>query len=190
VTPTESPSLEADGELMSLAESVLDTEGYELEIRAQAPLPVLFAENSFFLLAVVTLATISELLVAEPIASSVLSDRLSEVDVGPKRWDVYLVLLTQERLTEGSDATRTLFEINHDTSRVRRIAHSGVSPTLAGVRLALNPFLAPIALEDPAATDEPLEMLTEALVEHGVDRSIASRVVQAFRHGVPISDGI
>jgi hypothetical protein len=190
MTDTNAPDLVPDDELLSLAASVLHSEGFAVELYAGHPLPVLFAENSFFLLALTSLATISELLVAEPVASSVLADRLSQVDVGPKRWDVYLVLLTQEPLTEGGESTRALFEINHDTNRVRRIAHTGVSPTIAGVRLALNPFLAPIELDDPAVSDEPLQMFTEALIEHGVDRDIASRVVSAFRHGVPISDGV
>ena len=76
--------------------------------------------------------------------------RLTASDAGPKRWDAYLILLTQERSPETSDTTRELFNINYDTTGLRRLAHTGVDATLTAVRQALIPFVAPIELDDPS----------------------------------------
>lgn len=58
-----------------------------------------------------------------------LAQRIESAALGPKKWDTYLVLLTQEKSAEDDDVTRDLYAINFDRSRLRRIAHTGVDPT-------------------------------------------------------------
>jgi hypothetical protein len=117
-----------------------------------------------------------------------IAERLAAADPGPKRWDAYLILLTQERSPESSTTTRELFSINYDTTNLRRIAHSGVDATLTAVRDALSPFVAPIELDDPSLAKGAFTYFVEALASRGVERDLADRAITAFRQGVPLGD--
>lgn len=181
------PSMGSDRELLALARSVLTDEGYAVEELA-GDIWVLLAENPYFLVAVTATPTIAQLLAAEPLAESAISERLATTDPGPKRWDAYLILLTQERSPQSRQTTRDLFEINYDTNNLRRIAHAGVEPTLAAVRDALTPFVAPIELDDPSITRDPFDSMVAALAARGVDRDVANRAVAAFKQGVSLGD--
>jgi hypothetical protein len=181
-------SIRADAELLALARAVLVDEGYVVEDASPDGVPLLLAENRYFVLGVVTAATIAQIVLAEGWAEDFLGGRLRTADVGPKVWDAYLILLTQERLPEGGDVTRELFDINYDTRGIRRIAHSGVFPRLADVRNALTPFVAPIELDDPTIAASALESFVESLVARGIDREVATRAVTAWRQGADIVD--
>jgi hypothetical protein len=178
--------IRADAELLALARAVLVDEGYVVEDVAADGVPLLLAENRYFVLGVVAAATIAQIVVAEGWAEEFLAGRLRSADVGPKVWDAYLILLTQERLPEGGDATRKLFEINYDTRGIRRIAHAGVFPRLTDVRNALTPFVAPIELDDPTIATSVFESFIESLVARGIDREVAVRAVTASRQGADI----
>lgn len=182
--------IHADAELLALARAVLIDEGYVVEDVSKDGVHLLLAENRYFVLGVVTAATIAQIVVAEGWAEEFLSDRLRSADIGPKVWDAYLILLTQERLLEGGEATRKLFEINYDTRGIRRIAHSDVHPRLADVRDALTPFVAPIELDDPAILASPFESFIDSLVARGIDREVAVRAVTASRQGGEIVDAL
>jgi len=184
------PVVRADAELLGLARAVLVDEGFSIEDVPDDGLPLLLAENRYFIVCVTTAATINQLILAEGRAEEVLVERLRAADVGPKVWDAYLILLTQERLAEGGPATRELFDINYDTRAIRRIVHSGVYPTLAEVRNALTPFVAPVELDDPTIATSPFESFIEALVGRGIDRDVAVRAVTAGRQGADIVDAI
>lgn len=181
-------SIRADAELLALARAVLVDEGYAVEDVAEDGVPLILAENRYFVLGVVTAATIAQIVVAEGWAEEFLAARLRSADIGPKVWDAYLILLTQERLPEGSSATQELFEINYDTRGIRRIVHTDVFPRLADVRNALTPFVAPIELDDPAIGSSAFESFVESLVARGIDREVAVRAVTAFRQGADIVD--
>jgi hypothetical protein len=172
---------------MALARSVLVEEGYAIE-EVAGDLALLLAENPFFLVGVSATPTIAQLLIAQPLAEAAISDRLAVSDPGPKRWDAYLILLTQERSLENKQTTRILFDINYDTSNLRRIAHAGVQATLMAVREALTPFVAPIELDDPSIARDPFDAMMETLAARGVDRDLASRAIAGFRQGVPLGD--
>lgn len=187
---TEPTFTRSDPDLFALAREVLNEEGYALQVVNEDGLDVLFAENPYFIVAVTTAPTIDELILAEGRAEQVLHSRLRSADIGAKVWDAYLVLLTQERLVDGGEATRHLFSINYDTTAIRRIAQSDVSPTLRRVRLALTPFVAPIELDDPAIVMDAFAAFVEALVERGVDPQVATRAVTAFRQGGRIADAL
>jgi len=180
--------LGSDPELLAYATSILTEEGYAVEGVQSGPLTLVLAENAYFLVAIVATPTIGQLMTAESFAEAALADRLSNAEIGAKKWDAYLVLLTQELSPETEAITRGLFEINYDTSRLRRLAHAGVDPSLDSVRAALAPFVPPIELDDPAITDNPFQTLINALASNGVDRAMAQRAVDAFEQGVPLAN--
>jgi len=177
----------SDRELLSLATSVLEGELFRVESLDSNP-TVLLAENQYFFVAVVATSTIEQLLIAESLVEAIVGEYLEAADPGPKRWDAYLVLLTQERAPEDDATTRQLFSINYDTSRMRRLARSGVELTLRAVRDSLNPFVSPILLENLAVSMDPLDAMVDELTNRGIDRDVAEKSVVAFRSGVRMGD--
>lgn len=180
-------AVSADRELLALARSILADEGYVVE-EIEATTALVLAENPYFLVGVAATPTIAQLLVAEGIAEAMIAERLAAADPGPKRWDAYLILLTQERSPENSETTRELFNINYDTTNLRRIAHSGVDATLAAVRDAMTPFVAPIELDDPTLAQDAFSFFAEALAGRGIERDLVNRAIGGFRQGVPLGD--
>ncbi len=180
-------SSRSDQELLGIASAVFSENGFEVEA-VEVGLDVLLAENSYFAVAVVAMNTIGNLILSESVAFETLSERVASATMGPKKWDTYLVLLTQERSAEDDEVTRGLFAINHDTSHVRRLAHTGVMPTRTAVAQALAPFLKPIALEDSAAQSDALSDLLNALVARGVGAEVAQRAVAIFEQGGSLDD--
>lgn len=177
----------SDEELLSFTKTVLSEQGFQVETTGE-DIELIFAENSYVVLAVAAMNTIRNLILAEPIVYEALSQRIESVALGPKKWDTYLVLLTQEKSAEDDAVTRDLYAINHDTSRVRRIAHTGVDPTLEAVRHALAPFIEPITLAPSAAHTDALKSLLQTLISHGVDEEFAQRAVTAFEQGATLDD--
>ncbi len=147
---------------LALARSILTDERYVVEA-IDGDIPLLLAENRYFVVGVAATSTIAQLLVAESVAEGMISSRLISSNPGPKRWDAYLILLTQERSPETGETTRDLFNINYDTAGLRRIAHTGVDATLAAVRNALTPFVSPIKLDDPSISIDAFTAFVEAL---------------------------
>ena len=180
-------NVSSDRELLALARRVLSGERYAVE-ESQDGVGILLAENRYFVIGVVATATLRELTIAESFAEAVLSERMNAADTGPKRWDAYLVLLTQEKTSDDSETARLLFRINYDTSRVRRIAHSGVSPTLASVRNALTPFVAPVAVDDELIAGDAFASILKALTARDIQRNLAERAVGGFRQGADLDD--
>jgi hypothetical protein len=180
--------LSSDDELLALARSVLSDEGYAVEDVRTGDVVFLLAENAYFLVGVSATPTIAQLLLAEGLVEAALSDRLSSSDAGPKIWDTYLVLLTQERSPETPFVTKGLYEINYDTARLRRIAHAGVDASRLAVSSALSPFIAPLELENPVVTENPFESMVRVLTTHGVEQQVARRAVDAFEQGVPLAN--
>lgn len=183
VLPTPIP----DRDLLGLARTVLVSEGFEVEM-FEGEVPLLLAENKYFVVGVAATATIRDLIQAEGLAAQGLTERMSKADAGPKLWDAYLVLLTQERSPDAGSVTRELYQINYDTSRLRRLAHTGVPGTVAGVRTALTPFVRPITLDSPIVQIDPFDSMIASLTLQGVDRELAARAVDAFRQGGNVGD--
>jgi len=177
----------ADPDLLALAESVLADEGFKVEV-LDGDLPVLLAEDRYFVVGVTATATISGLFAAEPFAESVLTERLADSDPGPKVWDTYLILLTQERAPDSNSETRKLYQVNYDLSRLRRVAHSGVPNSIPGVRSALRPFVRPVVLDEPALAADPFTALGNSLLSHGEDEGLVARAISAFKKGVSLGD--
>ncbi len=183
----ESSNTTSDSDLLLLARDVLRTAGFAVEEVTGEP-SLIFAENRYFVVAVTATSTIAQLLVAEGATEIALAERIARSDAGPKIWDSYVVLLTQEHSVENDEASRALYEINYDTARMRRIAHIGVEATAAGMREVLAPFVAPRSVADASVSESPLVLLLQALVSHGVNKDLAARAVTAFDQGASLVD--
>lgn len=177
----------SDRELIALAQSVLSSEQYVIE-DVEDGIRLLLAENRYFVVGLVATPTLDELLLAEALGETALMNRMKTANPGPKRWDAYLVLLTQEKSPDDSHTARQLFSINYDTSAVRRIAHTGVAPTVAAVREALTPFVAPVHLDAREVGTDAFGLMVESLAARGVARGLADRAVNAFRQGADLND--
>jgi hypothetical protein len=176
-----------DGDLLAVAEVVLSAQGYFVE-KLDDPMDWLLAENAYFVVAVVASHTIQDLRIAQGPAEEALAERLTAASIGPKKWDAYLVLLTQEKSPEDDLTTRELYAINYDTTRLRRIAHTGVSVTSESVSHALAPFVAPLEGSASDIHEEPFSRLLAALEARGVDRDLADRAIAAFEQGASLDD--
>lgn len=179
--------LSMDADLLSVAESILSDQGYLVE-KLDNPMGLLLAENAYFVVAVVATHTIQDLRVSQGPAEEVLAERLATASIGPKKWDAYLVLLTQERSPEDDLTTRELYAINYDTTRLRRIAHTGVSVTPESVSHALAPFVAPLEGNATNIHEDPFARLLTALEVRGVDGDLANRAIAAFEQGASLDD--
>lgn len=177
----------SDEELLRLAEAVLLENGFLVETTSEQ-IGLVLAEDKYFVVAVVATNTIRDLILAEPLAFDALVQRTGSATLGPKKWDTYLVLLTQEKPLGDEEVTRDLYAINYDTSRSRRIAHTGVDPTSEGISRALAPFVAPVVSTDSPVQEDPLLSLLDALVYRGVDADYAQRAVTAFDKGASLDD--
>lgn len=177
----------SDDELLRLAGSVLEGQGFHVETLGDG-IDLVLAENRYFVVAVAATNTIRDLIMAEPVAFGALAQRTDAATLGPKKWDTYLVLLTQERALGDEEVTKDLFAINYDTSRSRRIAHTGVDPTPDDMSRALAPFIEPATSTTFAVEADPLRSLLDVLVARGVDADLAQRAVTAFDQGASLDD--
>ncbi|MET4428635.1 hypothetical protein [Mycolicibacterium sp. 624] len=177
----------SDAELLHIARSVLAEEGYSIESLASG-IDLVLAENPYFVVAVAAVNTIQELLLIGGIAEASLAERLNVSTIGPKKWDAYLVLLTQERSPEDDATTRDLYAINYDTARLRRIAHTGVDATPEAVAHALAPFVAPMEASSTEILQDPFAAFVDALATRGVPREFANRAASAFEQGASLDD--
>lgn len=185
---TDITGFRSDADLAAIAKEVLAGEGFAHEAVEESG--ILLAENRYFILALAATPTIQELLSAEPIVENAVGERMKAANVGPKLWDAYVVLLTQERPSEEGSASLPLFGINYDTQGFRRIARAGVEPTIRGVRNALTPFVQPVRLEEAGLASDPFDSMVGALVRHGIDSEFALRSVEIFRQGGRINDSL
>lgn len=180
-------SARSDDELLRITEVVLSEQGFQVEA-INDTVNLILAENNYFVVAVAAMNTIDELILAEPVAFQALAQRIASATLGPKKWDTYLVLLTQEKSAENDAVTRDLYAINYDTSRLRRIAHTGVDATPEAVGHALAPFVEPPTTATSAVQTDALDSLLRALISRGVDVELARRAITAFEKGATLDD--
>lgn len=177
----------SDSELLRIVETVMTEQGYYVEVLSGG-IDLLLAENAYFVVAVAATNTIGDLLHFQGAAESSLTQRIDSSTVGPKKWDTYLVLLTQERSPEVDDVTRDLYAINYDTTRLRRIAHTGVDATTEAVNRALAPFVAPAVISDTGVQHNAFGAFLQELVIRGVEEDLARRAISAFEQGASLDD--
>lgn len=182
-----SSSATSDHELLRISRVVLEEHDFHVETISEE-IDLVLAENRYFVVAVAATSTIHDLIVAEPVAFETLSRRMESSILGPKKWDTYLVLLTQEKASGDAAVTRELYAINYDTSRLRRIAHTGVDPTPDAISHALAPFIEPVTSATSTLEADPLSSLLQTLVSRGVDAELAQRAITAFEQGAMLDD--
>lgn len=176
-----------DADLLMLARSVLSDGGFAVEV-LEADVMMLLAENRHFVVGVVATSTINHLLNAESLVFEALETRISTSDLGSKKWDAYLVMLTQERASDDDATTRGLFAINHDTSHMRRMAHTDVELTRASVARALSAFLEPVEVNESDTRSDALMTLVQALIRRGIPESLAMKAITVFNQGGALDD--
>ena len=179
-----------DADVFAIAQRILPEAGYVTEVVTRRSESILLAENAYGILGLAATATIDDLYTAEPLVETLLQTRIDGVEIGPKLWDAYVVLLTREIAGPEGSGLGPIFSINYDTRGFRRLARIGVEPTLRGVRYALTPFVAPIELEDVSLLDDPLAAMCTALISHGVEESLATRSIEIFQQGGDLDDVI
>ena len=187
---TAAPSFRTDEDLFALARSVLAEAGFAQEEVKLQDTSVLLAENAYCIVALVATPTMDDLVAAEPHVEAFLHKAVEGADIGPKLWDVYAVLLTQESPEGHGDGLRPLYKINYDTHDFRRMARVGIEATIQGVRNALTAFVDPVKLEDRELATAPLEALSAELISFGVDESVAIRAVEIYQRGGQLDDVI
>lgn len=138
------------------------------------------AENDLFIVAVAAAQDVDDLRRVESFAAPELIDRLSASrDVGGKRWDAYLVLVSPRDIDEPSD-TRGLVDMEYNTHGVRRLVSVAVEPTKEDLRRVLRPFI-PLPPPTPGGLDDAFDDLREQLVVNGVEEPEAERIVRVFQ---------
>ena len=137
---TEAQGFRTDEDLFALARKVLSDAGFaQKEVKLQ-DVAVLLAENAYCIVALAATPTVDDLIAAEPQVEALLHTSVERVGIGPKLWDAYVVLLTQERPSDQRGGLRPLFNINYDTRGFRRMARVGVDANYPRSTQRPHPF--------------------------------------------------
>ena len=187
---TEVQGFRTDEDLFALARTVLSEAGFAQEKVKLQDTAVLLAENEYCIVALAATPTMDDLVAAEPHLEAYLRKGVEDADIGPKLWDVYVVLLTQEKPSEQGSGLLPLFTINYDTRGFRRIARVGIEATTQGVRNALISFVEPVKLENRELTTAPLVALSDELISYGIEESVATRAVEIYQTGGQLDDAL
>lgn len=175
------PSDSSRADLLGVARDVLASNGFNVK---SEPLEGttsdwVLAESDLFIVAVAAAGDLQGLREVESFAAPELIERISTQGSGGKRWDAYLVLVTNRAATQPDDA-RALVDMEYDTRGVRRLVEVAVEPTMDDLRRVLRPFMPLPPAAEEGATDAFAD-LTEQLVLNGVVEGDASRIVAAWQ---------
>ena len=107
---TEVQGFRTDEDLFALARNVLSEAGFAQEEVELQDTAVLLAENEYCIVALAATPTMDDLVAAEPHLEAYLNKGVGGADIGPKIWDVYVVLLTQEKPSEQGSGFLPLFD--------------------------------------------------------------------------------
>lgn len=175
-------------QLLTHAQSVLSDHGYSTDMVPLGDWTLLLGENHYFIVGVAASPSIADFETLEALAGDYLSNLVGDADVGAKRWDVYLVLLSRELPEDDGEDEAVLFELAHSTRLFRRIVRVGVVPNRTEVESALGAFLPLRLVGSFEKAEDPLTLLENELSLHGVDSATAKRVVAEFRQYESISN--
>jgi len=178
-----------ENELLEVAALVLRDADCRLHVhRLPEGQEFLLAENPYFILAVVASGSPRDIIEVERLVAAELTALSSRSDVGPKRWDLYLVILAPRDSDDSRELARDIYRITYDTQHLRRIAVLDVEPTLESLRDALRSFLPTLAPNTTQPLGEALTELESALVEHSIEPQKAARAIAAFRRSRSLDD--
>lgn len=180
--------LRYDPALLALAQRVLKRHGFRIWeglLRDLGDTPWVLAESDDFVLAVVAGRSLSDLELLESHAAPELGEMLTSGDLGPKRWDAYLVLMASG--DSGARGKREVVDLQYNTRALRRIVALGVSADEDAVLGVLSTFM---PLPDPPAggLTSAFDELIDQLVINGIERERAEASVQEYRREAPTND--
>jgi len=177
-----------DRSLLAVARRVLSANGFrtaEANLTGLEDVPWLLAENEYFILAVVAGLSLDDLLGVEGFVSADIEGRVGGApELGAKRWDTYVVLLTSAEAERGRPEVLSL---EYNTRSVRRLVLLGAAPYEEAVTTALRAFL-PLPPPRPEKLASAYDLLIDQLVVNGVREDFARAAVAAHRSAEP-SDG-
>lgn len=168
--------------LLGVSRRVLSARGFrirESQLDGLVAAPWLLAENDYFLLGLTAGSTLDDLRVLEGYVAAEMNQLLEKAELGPKRWDSYVVLLGSSDADKRGDPD--LLRLQYNTRSLRRVVSLGVQASEEAVSRALTAFL---PLPDPPAggLPSPFEGLLEQLIINGVARERAVQAVATYRY--------
>ena len=164
-------------ELQDLAD-VLEDADFHCEILTLGRFArVLVGENPYCVLAIIDVSTDDDLIQTVSDAQAELTQLALRSRPASIRWDLYVLLHVR---TEGGAVQPDLVEaIESDTKYARKLVRVDIKRARSSVDRALRPFLPirPAARIEPA---DPLELLREGLIKHGLDAGLADTALSSF----------
>jgi hypothetical protein len=171
----------SDPGLLAVARRVLTYHGFrssERPLEGAGEATWLLAESDYFLLGVAAGETFEDLLVFEGYLAAVLGALFSENDLGPKRWDSYVVLISSAGTDRrgGPDVVR----LQYNTRSLRRLVCLGTPAREDAVAEALATFL-PLPAPPPGGLPSAFDELIAQLVINGIPEEQAATAVTNYR---------
>lgn len=159
--------------LLGPAALTLQANGYDTKYIAQDHGQLLLASNRWFIIGIAQFESVADLPSIESSCSIALSEEL--VDVGPLRWDAYLLLLTSGA-RDHDELPASVAEITYNTQYHRRLVRWGVLPTEDSTALALRPFL-PLQSANASEPTDPVRQLATRMQLHGLSSDQAEMAI-------------
>lgn len=175
--PVDHPLLESAAEILrdnrfDVSPRVLD--GFEE--------PLLVAESPYMLAVLIAGERWNDVAGAVGPAEVGLANWASVVDHSSRRWDLYVVVLIEQRPDSASEGA-AIERAEANTDMTRKIVRSGIhTDTRERIQAALRPLL-PLAPVGRAALPDFAAALEERLRVHGIEAEIAQQAVADFVSG-------
>jgi hypothetical protein len=180
----------SDPGLLAVARRVLTQHGFrvsERPLESAGEHPVgdagdnvtwLLAESDYFLLGVASGESFEDLLVLEGFVAAALGALVDQSDLGSKRWDFYVVLLSSADTNQrgAPDVVR----LQYNTRSLRRLVSLGIPAREDAVAEALATFL-PLPEPPPGGLPSAFEELVAQLVINGIPQGQAASGVKNYR---------
>lgn len=166
--------------LLAIARRVLTQRGFhasERPLDGPGEATWLLAESDHFLLGVTTGETFEDLLVLEGYLAAALSALFDENDLGPKRWDSYVVLISSADADQrgAPDVVR----LQYNTRSLRRLVCLGIPAREDTIAQALATFL-PLPEPPPGGLPSAFDELVAQLVINGIPEEQAVPAVKNY----------
>lgn len=174
-------SLGSDASLLAVARRVLTHHHFRVQ---ESQLPGLddgawlLAESEYFVLGLATGQTFDDLLVLEGYVVAALGELLQGSELGPKRWDSYVVLLASSDSDQRGRAE--VVRLQYNTRSLRRLVSLGIAAHEEAVTSALATFL-PLPDPPPGGLRSAFDELKQQLVINGIPDAQAAAAVATYR---------
>jgi hypothetical protein len=171
----------SDPGLLAVARRVLTQHGFQASERSledAGEATWLLAESDYFLLGVAAGGTFEDLLVLEGYLTAALGVLFGEKDLGAKRWDSYVVLIS----STGTDqrGAPDVVRLQYNTRSLRRLVCLGTPAREDAVAEALATFL-PLPEPPPGGLPSAFDELVAQLEINGIPKEQAATAVKNYR---------